>query len=64
MVCDGTGGIMGIVCGQWEAPPRGVPFQMFCVSVHSLPERESSSPATPAAKKTKLEDEYESKEHV
>jgi hypothetical protein len=40
VVCDRSGGILGIVCGQWKD------FQGFAVSIHQLPKQKRYSPPT------------------
>ena len=29
VVCDGTGGIVGVICGQWDEASTGKPFRVF-----------------------------------
>lgn len=46
VVCDRSGGILGIICGQWKD------FQAFAVSIHRLPDQKRYSPPSSPDEKT------------
>jgi hypothetical protein len=46
VVCDQSGGIMGIICGQWKG------YQAFAVNIHRLPIQKSDSPPSSPDKNT------------